>query len=450
MAKQSNSTVRVLWLCYMFFCVHMCDAYYIPISDSIEVYPLLVASSNGVPLLWPFGDLAQLQIVSSATVVSDRGVRFIGSTVHLRDLSHLNHSLCHVGGPQLCQTGNGSVIFPSSASQATIPDYAASVTDALTRPIAEQECARHARRVVHSYIDHNAYSVTLCDITQKQYQFVFNGATQTLYVNERSDTVLFYILLSFCVVVLVTCLAQDVSHLLGNEEQQPNPVLTTGCCIVLLLCTFVFRVEFITWSDFFYKWFLVAYISFSAVHWICRLVVSICMDKEATGAVPFNIVIGSLLLSLCHLYSGIECQYLLPLMFLLTVRIMHKSVAVFHSMVPLNNTSFETAANTTTENIALTDIKPLQSSTSNERYNEALTFHMMTLRHEWLASMYRCVLFMDCVLLAITHQYGFRMLYLQPYYGDAYFVVMVVFAMLIVCLVWERDMGTRSNKKGDQ
>ena len=428
--------------CILVFFVLPADAYYVSLSDTAMVYPLLVSSETAAPLRWGTGKLAQLQLSSKTVRVSDRGVRFVARPAELikpgrKAVPSDPLRTCSVLRGAMCRTREyGNVIFPEDATAAVVPVSGGRVRDPLLRDVARSECTQHAARVVSFTTE--GYSMTLCDITQKGFEFVLDTDTQLARVVERRDVLAYYVIVSACAVVLMTCLAQDVSYLLGNHEDIPNPFLATLCCLLLFVFAWLLPVNLVVWSDLVYQWFVAAYIVFGISQWLLRLALGVWTHHIHSSGIPFNVIVASLLLALCRLYNGIECQYILPLLFLLAVRSWHKAIAVFHFTV---RQSWWWGGDA---------VAPVDAGAASiprhVLHEEAQQLFAMDGCSEFLSMLYCASNALDFALLALSHQYGFRPLFLRAYAGDVYFVAMLLGAMCLALLAWERKPRVTHSK----
>lgn len=443
-----STIVLASTLLALLFLLPASTAYYVSISDTVDAYPLLAASDTGKPLLWATGTLARLQLASVAVRVSDRGVRFFSRPATLLRLgSNISNTInstgwhsapCRVAQGLLCTTQRGSVLFPVSPSSVVVPDNYLSVQDAFMGDVARRECNRHANRFVVSGSSVSSYTASLCDVTQKGFEFVLDTDTQEAHVRRRHDPAWLYIVICVFAIVLMTCLAQDVSHLLGNRDERPNPLLATACCLFLFGFSWGMPAHYIVRSDMMYQWLIVSYILFSLVVWIVRLRVT---ELDSSGwwfrfkesgsssehSVPFNVVIATLFFALCRLYAGIECQYILPLLFLMALRSFHKASALFHFVV--RNSWWMSGSRAQRD----------KSFMKRCALEEAST--LFELEHVWggmFLRLYSATIGLDFGVIAVTHQYGFRPLFVNGFAGDVYFAITMLTAMTMVLVLWER------------
>lgn len=405
---------------FFFLYLKEIEGYYIPISDTVSVYPLLFNADSAKPLRWGTGTIAQTQLRSSVVRVSDRGVRFVLRPSTLISGSKENRSaVCHVGQGALCSTEGGNVVFPESPSRAIVPSSGYDVAEPVLQAVALSECKQHSNRAVIFGIA--LYTVTLCDITQKGFEIIHVLDDFTLRVWHRDDSWVVYVVVSVLAVLLMTCIAQDITHMFGNRNERPNPLLATVCCIALVVLVWIIPTHYVVWSDLVYQWVLTAYISISVLQWVLRLALCFLSSDSKDYGVPFNVVIATLMLTLCRMYSGIECQYILPLLFMLAVRAFHKAAAIFYLSV-----------------VSTWSPEDFLSEPLDE---EAVLLWRMDKENIVLSTLYCIVTGLDFAVLGLSHQYGFRPLFQRAYAGDVYFVAMLLAAQCVVLLVCESSVS---------
>jgi biopolymer transport protein ExbD len=65
--------------------------------------------------------------------------------------------------------------------------------------------------------------------------------------------------------------------------------------------------------------------------------------------------------------------------------------------------------------------------------------------HTWLGTAYRYTLFLDWVLIGLTHQYGFKPVFFHRYDGDVYFVVLAIFAVATSLALRDTQLSSMSS-----
>lgn len=353
-------------------------AVYVSIQDSQEAYPLLRRVGSGETLRWGVGELALLRLSSAAVRVSNRGARFVQAQSTLHGLSGWGHSPCRAATGLLCRTPGGTGLFPEEPSLAVIPGSADLVADPFAAGIASQPCLRYASRLVQ---ETDTYSVTLCDITQKGLNLVV--AEDGVYALDRDEHLWFYLVVSIGTVVLVTAVAQNIASLLQEDVKATSRGLELFCALVLIAVS-SFGISYITLGDMLFHYFTVAYVALNTAYWAL---------SGSAGGIPVNMLLGTLMLTLCRLYNGIECEYVGPLLFLLLTRCFDKALTAFRS--PLLNTP------------------PFAN---------------------------QVFLVLDFLLAGLAYQYGVRALFTRGGEADALFVVMVLLAYSLAVFLHDRSI----------
>jgi hypothetical protein len=463
-------------------------SFYVTLSDSREAYPLLVSTDSGQPLRWDRGRMAEIQSRSHAVRVSDRGVRFVSAYSGFSDFNSgtfMDTSYwgslsapCEPGPGELCTTSGGTVVFPEAASGALIPETVSLLSDPFAVGMASTACKRHSNRVV---TDEPVYAVTLCDIAQTGADLVYvDGA---IYSRRRSESVVFYVVVSLASVILVTCLAQNMASLISNDKSAPNPFVSIVSCAVVLVFSVVPPLNmaaYITKDDVIYHWFLFAYIAYGLVVWGARLCYSLCSDFEGSGgdaAVPFNVILATLLFALSRLYDGAECHYVAPLLFLLILRVTFKMIASFDlTHLAAGTLDSETLVGThvnagdgvsgeageqASENAEVREggtgekageevlgVAQDETASSDQLLCdsgnvmcsndcEVKAMHDLRIHHPILATMYQFTIMSDCILAALVHQFAFKPLFFHHHTGDMYTCVIALVAVSMALAVFD-------------
>jgi hypothetical protein len=270
------------------------------------------------------------------------------------------------------------------------------------------------------------YAVSLCDVTQKHMEYLL--VRDTLFARHRTEDLGFYVSISIALIVVVTCAAQNISHLLGGEREPVNVLLALAACIVLVVVSFVHNIwmhSFVTWEDMVVFWACVAYVVFYLLMWAIKL-------GEGTVAkhvqeYPVNVLIGSILLGILRLYDGIECVYVLPVLFVLCVRVWYKTLSLLAASGPVPEA---------------TSKSPPAPRDSEFRVAQALQGGE-GLALGFLFVMHRSSLVFDFVLFALTHQFGFRTLFYEPHHGDAYATLLLLLSLSLAGVAWRRNVKDR-------
>lgn len=346
-------------------------AVYLPLEDVPTSYPLLREAGTDHPLRWSTGRVAALRLSSEAVRISNKGVRFVPPVMKLH--TYETGALCTPSPGAFCQTPGGTTLFPEEASAALIPGRSDLVSDPFGEDLASETCSSFSGRQI---VDTEDYTATLCDITQKGFDFLAHDG----YVNAalRVDSLWFYFFLSVATVILVTSVAQNIANLLG-EDTPPGKLWLELLAVLTLLALSWFDIRLATGGDVIFYFFCIGYVVFGVGYWVARRAVS-----GAETGVPVNVLLGAILLTLCRLYDGIECVFLSPVLFALLVRAFHRGLL-------------------------------LVAPTSDPAPEPIL---LATQASVWL----------DFLLAGVAHQYGFRVLFSSRHEGDLLFAVLVTFA----------------------
>lgn len=366
-------------------------ALYMPILDEESAYPLLANADTGLPVTWSQGSVARYRSGSRAIHVSDRGIRFIASSALITDEAFwgnigghasILHTSCRHTSKALCVTDQGSFIFATQNSLAQIPDTASKITDPFTRTIGSLACKRNAKRQITNT---NSYAVSLCDVTQNGAEILLKDST--VYYLHHSEPFWFFAVVSICIIMLVTALAENISSLLQRKaEEQSIAYLQFELFLAVLLSVLsLLQQPYFTVTDYTAFLFLCVYISVYFVFWNVTLYFqqrSVSQNQPVEHETPINVLLGALLLSTCRVYHGLESPYVFPVFLLLAIRTFEKTLRY------------------------------------DQKGIEVFGYHAV-------------LLFMDYVLLALTHQYGFRPLFFKPYTGDVYSTIALLFCFYI-------------------
>jgi hypothetical protein len=376
-------------------------ATYVPIADETGAYPLLRRVGSLAPLRWDVGELAALRLGAAAVRVSSRGARFISPGAHLTWFEGWNHSACPAAPGALCRTPGNTTLFPEHTESVSIPGSAARVGDPFAAGIATRGCARHAARRIS---DTSAYTVSLCDVTQKDLHFLLVG--DTVYVRERDEKLWFYLVVSAATIVVVTSVAQNIAQLLGGARETAGTRLELAAALLLPAVAW-YGTAFVTVGDVVFFFATIAYV---ALHVVLHAVYSCTGD--ARFAVPVNVLLGALMLTLCRVYDGAESEYLGPVLLLFLARTFQKAHRVLET--PLYTGGWRPVDHTTDA-----DAVPALAAEG----------------HEWLFLASQLAVLADFLLAGLAHQYGFRPLFARGTTGDAFFVVLFLVAYELSVLV---------------
>ena len=242
----SPTSCPTVYLSVLVLSLAAVHAVYVPVEDSPDAYPLLKNTDGGGVVRWSRGRMATLRLSSNAVRISNRGVRFIPMTMSLHSTDAWPATGCTASTTALCRTTEGVTVFPEAASDARIPGYSGKVRDSFGVAVAEQECQRFASRII---TDTDSYAITLCDITQKGFNFIVTS--DTVMQLDRDGHLWFYLAVSIGTVVLVTSVAQNIAHLLGESKVVTSLWLELTAALVLIGVS-PFGLAFVTTGDVLY------------------------------------------------------------------------------------------------------------------------------------------------------------------------------------------------------
>ena len=376
------------------------SAAYVSVADEAEAYPVLRRVGSLTPLRWDVGDLAARRLSAAAVRVSSRGARFVPAGQLLTGLGGWHRSPCTATPGALCRTPGNTTLFPERPGDVSIPGAAERVADGFAVDIAAQGCSRHAARQIS---DTDAYTVSLCDITQKGYHFLLVG--DTVYSLERDEQFWFYLLVSVGAIVVVTSVAQNIATLLGGAGEATSVWLELGAAVLLLAVTW-YGAAFVTVGDVVFYFSAVAYVALNTVYWALQ---------QGEEGVPVNVLLGALMLTLCRLYDGAECEYLGPVLLLFLARAFHKAHCILQT--PLYTGGWRSAA----------------------AAGERGVVPALAVRGEnllFFAS--QVAVLLDFLLAGLAHQFGFRALFARGDVGDAFFAVLTLVAYELSVLLQTR------------
>lgn len=320
-------------------------------------------------------------------------------------------------------------MFPHLALNATIPDHAEAITDVFTRDMAVQECTRYSGRRV---TDTTLYTTSLCDITQKGFEFLLHDGS--IHALDNGEEAWFYILISIGTILLVTALAQNIATMLGHSDTDTNTLLELAVALVLLTTTVVttsLNNAFVTTADRTYYDFTVVYVVCNLVQWVIREWAHVrtyiiwapsretrahekdTVNIRTSKGQPVNVLIGTLLATICTVYNGIESEYVLPLLFMLCTQTLCKTASIYEIQF-MENTHY-----------------------NKNDYITTLALDKHTTSQECIAT-FQISIILDFMLVALTHQYGFRTLFTNQQTGDAYFVILFISAYALSIVITQK------------
>lgn len=451
-------------LCFCISAVMLAEALYLPLGDSKNFYPLLVDPDTGSVYKWSSGRLARFGAASAGVRLSDKGIRFVHHTHTLRRLltgipvgsggrssrGGWFASQCTPGSAELCTADSANtVLFPLTSSRVLVSEHiaagmqtqnntasAASPLQRALRALAE-DCKRHAGRSIVSEPASGSngsadaavpvYTASLCDITQKGLEFVYDS--NVLFVRHDDTSWIFFAVLCVCMIVLVTALAQNIARLLGDQVEPPNnwPGLLASAVLMIsvLASSGKHLEEFVTVEDMWVYIFCITYVAFYLVMWVtkwCMRCWKMHLDIMPQADTPVSVFVGSLMLGVLRLYNGAECAYVLPVLFLACTRAMYKSVGVF-----LASSSPGALAAVRKHEFTFFHTISNQKLDTRETSNLPLVF---------IEHMFRTSLVMDFVMVGLMHQFAFRPLFYEPLQGDLYFLVIAAVTFSVAHAGW--------------
>lgn len=383
------------------------QAIYVPVLDTETAYPQLRNVNDGTTIQWSYGTIAQYRSSTAAMHISDKGIRFISQSENLLEprfwgsilgRASPDQTKCIYGPTSLCKTKSGSSIFPIEKENALIPYEASAITDGFTRPIAQENCKRYANRFVTNTTQ---YSVTLCDITQKGVQIIVYNSVAYKILHEEHFW--FYIVISIGTILLITSLAENLTEILTQRKSNTNanestttnsaesPEDSTDATVLnkkyvnfellvsmVVLIVVLVQQPYLTLADFVVFFFIIIYTTINIIYWFWLWNTNEAVDP------PVNVFVATLLLTICRLYNGLENEYIFPLLFLLLLRTFDKA----HNL--------------------------LSTNTLNRQYKQ------------FIFVMEQPILFLDFILIIVTHQLGFRLLFKSQTVADVYFTLMCI------------------------
>lgn len=282
-------------------------------------YPFI--SVGGIPVDWHSGAATQWALSSLLVRIHPRGVVFKKQGWHTRDLASIGWKAegCVPSAHGLCQTGKGSVFFPSSQP----PEVNEGMTAMCTSTNTDRIITNASR-----------YDVSACDVLDRRMDYVY--VREVIHYTDTSIKTWVYWLVCILVIFLVRCLSRytlaslaamdpnDTKHSTG--KQMPDPYVSlaaSSACALLILSQGDF--VYVTHEDLIFYWFTAFYI----LAYTCLFVGVKAFNKISNATVhdpPFyNLLAGVLQLVATRLYAGAETPYNPPLIFIIAVRAMAKS-----------------------------------------------------------------------------------------------------------------------------
>jgi hypothetical protein len=270
------------------------------------------------------------------------------------------HALCRVESHTLRDTmgvGEGSLIFPTADTSVVVHG---NTSHACKNGRGRTSVAAVASESVF------VYDISVCDVVEGSLDVLFiHDTVQVVHIDMNSTLYVITALLVVLMVVLVTQnLAFDVITDVHGDSKEP--AVSTGTCISLAL-SLAFSscvlpglitggvpglfVALITVLDLYYFAVLVLYISLHCLLWACGHIharLKARRDHSMMSQASFqrvgqlhsvNIMVCSLLLTVCSTHGTIETVLTMPLLFLFTFRTIFKCYAIENSSLSVAGSS---------------------------------------------------------------------------------------------------------------
>jgi len=292
---------------YFFVLLNAVSPYYIALDQNSAPF---LRTWDGRKVDWSTGPIAALTDTSLALRVSSRGMHFYQHGVHPRGQG----IPCKRHANALCETTNGSLVFPETAS----PRYSSGVsrcgTDSVQRTVVAEGLG--------------VYDISVCDLFQGQLDVIYWNDNlhfdYNLYLPEWA-----YILTALAVLYLVVSLGQNIARIMGDEQAFAMPLVTEAVAIGLLVLIWSLHCPmriFVAAHDRAMFWAVLTYL----LIYISRHAFDLYMEKYVY---TFNVITGCLLMVTARLYCSFETPYTTLLLVLLMTRLFHKLHAQQHTHV---------------------------------------------------------------------------------------------------------------------
>lgn len=416
-------------------------AYYIPLSSAPTSYPRLVSASTSLPIPWTTGHISELESMSSAIRISDRGVRFISKYLTMRNFTSTANMLdvwdsitCILNPGSFCSIPENALlstsqpVFPTTSLLVQITDYAHKVTEPTLRSIAERPCNAGSNRFIYNS---TTYTPSLCDITHQYHDFIHTN--DTLYVRRRNESVYTYAVLSIMLIILVTSTTLQATHMFHRLDYMPDIRITLCTCTMLTVVSIstINMMAYVTVADLVYVCIVISYIFVSLMHWLVHIhcynnlalhttnSLVLADLKETTSNVPLNLTIATILLAICRMYDGIECTYTTPLLFIMCTRTIYKLYSVIQY-----------------EDIIVNHASEMHTKVDTHIVSSLLFIVKMGI-------------FLDIILIAFTYQFGFKPSFFHAHQSDAYFIILLLVSFTCATYAADHTSQHQSERPSD-
>jgi len=281
------------------------SCYYIALDQTSTPF---LKTWDGRVVDWSTGPIAALTDTSLALRVSSRGMHFYEHGVHPRG----DGIACKRHADALCETTNGSLVFPELAS----PRYSYGASRCGT------DSAR--RTVVAGAM--GVYDISVCDLFQGQLDLIYWRG------NLHFDYNLFlpkwaYIITAIAVLYLVVSLGQNIARIMGDDKAVTMPLLTEAVSLGLLALILSLHCPmriFVASHDRIMFWYVLGYL----LLYLLRHAFDLYLDKYVY---TFNVITASLMFVTARLYCSFETPYTTVMLVLLLTRLAHKVHAAKHT-----------------------------------------------------------------------------------------------------------------------
>jgi hypothetical protein len=242
-------------------------------TKSVKGSTCLHDLETSAPLQFDRGELAEMIMRSRAIHVTKRGVRFIPSVQHLRITWPHSFPCSFPEYGSICSISNISRVLPCSPK-----DYIPKITgdgeilpfeynaflssfDDVCRNMGEDAVGR--RQTIPAPSGH-AYDLTQCNFHEGEVSILYLVAYSTIYMIHGLELDSWvYILSGFLIVLNVSCITQNITHLIKPSQREANPTICQFVCFVsfIIVVSTMDQRTLITWEEYITYWYLVAYCS---------------------------------------------------------------------------------------------------------------------------------------------------------------------------------------------
>lgn len=331
-------------------------------SKGLEGSVCLHEEQDGAPFHFDRGELAEYMLLSNAVHMTRHGVRFISKSETPQAIHGWYSVPCILRSDRhgaLCVVVDDagrvvSHILPCSDTYTPVISESNATTALVASFILEQvpEALRGCRGTApgNTGIRHTdtsgvgMYDVTQCDLLYSEMTVMYSVEHQVLYLKQGLElSGWLYALVGTFIVVLVSCIAQDVIDLCFLEKSKRDAAPAGfGKWVAIILGTITVcgliasdmansSTVFVTSEDYVCFVFLVVYICVRVLVLLCMEILpqqraqcwhSAVMHHEKA----FNLLTSILLLLIMRVYMTVSTPYTLPLTVLLGMRLVSKAL----------------------------------------------------------------------------------------------------------------------------